>query len=58
MGIVIFNKWPLKNAKRLSLPLRSDQSEAEKYFYLKYYILKAELNIKGFRLLLYLMFIQ
>jgi endonuclease/exonuclease/phosphatase family metal-dependent hydrolase len=49
MGIVIFSKWKLENAKRISLPLRSDQSAAEKYFYLRYCMLQAELNIEGFK---------
>jgi endonuclease/exonuclease/phosphatase family metal-dependent hydrolase len=49
MGIVIFSKWPLNNITRINLPARTDQSAAEKYFYLNYCMLKAELNITGFK---------
>ena len=49
MGIVIFSKWPLNNITRISLPTRTDQSDAEKYFYLNYCILRADLNINGFK---------
>jgi endonuclease/exonuclease/phosphatase family metal-dependent hydrolase len=49
MGIVIFSKWPLDNVTRINLPTRTDQSAAEKYFYLNYCMLKADLNIAGFK---------
>lgn len=43
-GNAILSKWPLENAVRLALPLRSDQSGIERYFYLKRNILIADVT--------------
>lgn len=43
-GNAILAKWPLKNAERLALALRTDQSGIERYFYLKRNILIADLD--------------
>jgi endonuclease/exonuclease/phosphatase family metal-dependent hydrolase len=45
-GNAILAKWPLENPTRLALPLRSDQSGIERYFYLKRNILIADLEIE------------
>lgn len=45
-GNAILAKWPLKNAKRLALALRTDQSAIERYFYLKRNILIADLDLE------------
>lgn len=42
-GSAILSKWPLENARRFALSLRSDQSGIERYFYLKRGLLTAEL---------------
>lgn len=44
-GNAILSKWPLKDAVRLALPLRSDQGGLERYFYLKRNILVADLDV-------------
>ncbi|MGC4087385.1 MAG: endonuclease/exonuclease/phosphatase family protein [Polyangiaceae bacterium] len=44
-GNGILSKYPLKNAERLALSLRTDQSGIERYFYLKRSILRAELEV-------------
>jgi endonuclease/exonuclease/phosphatase family metal-dependent hydrolase len=45
-GNAILAKWPLKNASRSALSLRSDQSGIERYFYLKRNILTADLDLE------------
>lgn len=44
-GNAILAKWPLENARRLALSLRSDQSSIERYFYLKRNVLTADLAL-------------
>lgn len=44
-GNAILAKWPLKNAERLALSLRTDQSGIERYFYLKRNLLVADLDL-------------
>lgn len=44
-GNAILAKWPLKNAQRVALAQRSDQSGIERYFYLKRNILTADLAL-------------
>ncbi len=44
-GNAILSKWPLKNAERTALSLRTDQSGIERYFYLKRNILTADLDV-------------
>ncbi|MFZ5892019.1 MAG: endonuclease/exonuclease/phosphatase family protein [Myxococcota bacterium] len=48
-GNGILSKYPLRDAERFALPLRSDQSGIERYFYLKRNILRAKLEIPGAR---------
>jgi endonuclease/exonuclease/phosphatase family metal-dependent hydrolase len=43
-GNAILSKWPLANAERISLPLRTDQSGIERYFYLQRNLLVADLK--------------
>lgn len=49
MGIVIFSKWPLDNAERISLPQREDQSALVNYFYINYCMLKGTLSLPGYK---------
>ena len=44
-GNAILSKYPLSDAKRIQLPLRQDQPEYEKYFYLRRNFLKAKVDI-------------
>src|SRR5690606_34437808 len=46
-GNAILSKWPLKNAERVSLPLRTDQSGIERYFYLKRNVLIADVELSS-----------
>jgi endonuclease/exonuclease/phosphatase family metal-dependent hydrolase len=46
-GNAILSKWPLTGAKRISLPLRTDQSGIEQYFYLKRNLLIADLQLSS-----------
>lgn len=46
-GNAILSKFPLKDAKRIALPLREDQGGLEKYFYLRRNILVADLELEG-----------
>jgi endonuclease/exonuclease/phosphatase family metal-dependent hydrolase len=48
-GNGILSKYPLADAERLALELRSDQSGIERYFYLKRNILRATLLVPGAR---------
>lgn len=44
-GNAILSKFPLKDARRLALPLRTDQSSIERYFYLQRNLLVADLDV-------------
>jgi len=44
-GNGILSKLPLANAERIALPLRTDQSAIERYFYLRRNILRADLEL-------------
>ncbi len=44
-GNAILSKFPLKNGTRIALSLRTDQSDIERYFYLKRNVLRADLDI-------------
>ncbi len=44
-GNAIFSKYSLSGGERLALPLRSDQSDLERYFYLRRNILRANLDV-------------
>ncbi len=46
-GNAILSKWPLSNAERFALPLRTDQSSIEQYFWLHRCFMKATLTISG-----------
>lgn len=41
LGPAILSRWPLEEAERISLPLRTDQDALTKYFYLRRCLLKA-----------------
>jgi endonuclease/exonuclease/phosphatase family metal-dependent hydrolase len=44
-GNGILSKFPLADAQRIALPLRTDQSAIERYFYLRRNILRARLDV-------------
>ncbi len=44
-GNAILSKFPLTNGTRIALSLRTDQSDIERYFYLKRNVLRADLDI-------------
>jgi endonuclease/exonuclease/phosphatase family metal-dependent hydrolase len=44
-GNGILSKFPLTDAQRIALPLRTDQSGVERYFYLRRNILRARLDV-------------
>jgi endonuclease/exonuclease/phosphatase family metal-dependent hydrolase len=46
-GNVIFSRWPLTDAVRIHLALRTDQSGIERYFYERPCIVKAKVHIPG-----------
>ncbi len=46
-GNAILSKYPLKNAKRIDLPLIEEQSGIVQYFYLRRNILKTLVTVKG-----------
>ena len=46
-GNAVVSKWPLSNAERIALPLRTDQSSLERYFWLHRCFMKATLSIAG-----------
>ena len=46
-GNAIFSRWPFISAERIQLPLRTDQSSLDLYFYLKRNILKSNINLGG-----------
>jgi endonuclease/exonuclease/phosphatase family metal-dependent hydrolase len=46
-GNAILSRWPLRDARRIALPRRTDQSKAERYFYLQRNILIATTDLPG-----------
>jgi len=48
-GIAILSRWPIDQATRIGLPLRSDQSAATRYFYLRRAMLRARVQLPGSR---------
>lgn len=49
MGLAVLSPWPIQDAKRKQLALRTDQSSLEVYFYLRSCMLTATVQIPGFR---------
>ena len=47
-GNAILSRWPLDNAERIALALRSDQDPLTRYFYLRRNILKATVDLPGY----------
>lgn len=47
MGNAILSKWPLRDAVRIALPIRTDQSNLEKYFWFHRNILKVQIEMPG-----------
>ncbi len=47
MGNAILSRWPIRDARRIGLPLRTDQGAAEKYFYLRRNLLVATTDVPG-----------
>lgn len=48
-GVAILSRWPLHEATRLALPLRTDQDSLTRYFYLRRAILRARVELPGGR---------
>jgi endonuclease/exonuclease/phosphatase family metal-dependent hydrolase len=46
-GNAILSRWPIRNASRIALARRTDQSKAERYFYLQRNILEATVDVPG-----------
>jgi endonuclease/exonuclease/phosphatase family metal-dependent hydrolase len=46
-GNAILSRWPIHDARRIALARRTDQSTAERYFYLQRNILEATTDIPG-----------
>ncbi|HEX9620169.1 MAG TPA: endonuclease/exonuclease/phosphatase family protein [Polyangiaceae bacterium] len=46
-GNAVLSRYPIVHAKRIALPLRSDQSAVERYFYLRRNILHARIDVGG-----------
>lgn len=46
-GIAVLSRWPIRSARRIALPLRSDQDALNRYFYLKRAILTTEIPLPG-----------
>jgi len=44
-GNVVLSKWPIEEAQRIQLSLRTDQSSFVQYFYLRRNILKTKINV-------------
>jgi len=44
-GIAILSRWPIDEATRLALPLRTDQDRVTRYFYLRRAILRARVRV-------------
>lgn len=49
MGLAILSPWPVNNAKRKQLALRTDQSSIEVYFYLRSCMITGTVQIPGFK---------
>jgi endonuclease/exonuclease/phosphatase family metal-dependent hydrolase len=49
MGLAILSLWPINDAKRIQLALRTDQSSIEVYFYLRSCIITGKINVPGFK---------
>lgn len=47
MGTAVLSRWPITTAERIALPLRGDQDELTKYFYLRRNILKSKIALPG-----------
>jgi endonuclease/exonuclease/phosphatase family metal-dependent hydrolase len=45
----IYSKWPMKEAKRFQLALRTDQSSIERYFYERSCMVEGVVEIPGFK---------
>jgi len=45
VGNAILSKWPISDAERIQLPLRSDQDPLKKYFYLRRNLIKALIDL-------------
>jgi len=46
-GNAILSRWPVRDARRIALARRTDQSAAERYFYLQRNILLATVDVPG-----------
>jgi endonuclease/exonuclease/phosphatase family metal-dependent hydrolase len=46
-GVAIFSRWPLKDARRIALPLIKEQSALVRYFYLKRCLLECIMDVNG-----------
>jgi endonuclease/exonuclease/phosphatase family metal-dependent hydrolase len=44
-GNAVLSRWPIRDAERLALPLRTDQSGLTRYFYLRRNILRARIEL-------------
>lgn len=44
-GNAILSRWPLSDARRIALPLRSDQDSLTRYFYLRRNVLRARMQL-------------
>lgn len=51
-GVAILSRWPLSEAKRIALPLISEQNFIVRYFYLKRCLLESNTTINGQQLTL------
>ncbi len=49
MGLAILSPWPINDAKRIQLALRTDQSSIEVYFYLRSCIVTGKITVPGFK---------
>jgi endonuclease/exonuclease/phosphatase family metal-dependent hydrolase len=47
MGNVVFSKWPISSAERITLPQRGDQDALTRYFYLQRNMIKAKIAVPG-----------
>lgn len=46
-GSAILSRWPLRDAERVSLPLRTDQDALTRYFYLRRNYMRARVDLPG-----------
>ena len=54
VGNAILSRWELSNAKRIQLPLRTDQDNLTQHFYLRRNILKAQLDVPNLDTTIYI----